>query len=167
MARAKPAVPPGMRITQIAVVVEDLRKTMETYHSVMGWGPWSVYEHKPPVLHHTEVRGKKVPYTMLGAEAHCDPVDFEILQPLEGPSIYKEFLKEKGEGLHHVSVVSPSDDVHRALSDFERHGVGVLMSGRLGDGIEFYYMDTEPTLKMVAETVSGHAISLKPSYTYP
>ncbi|MGA2664487.1 MAG: VOC family protein [Nitrososphaerales archaeon] len=167
MARAKPAVPPGMRITQIAVVVKDLRKTMETYHRVMGWAPWSVYEHKPPVLHHTEVRGKKVAYTMLGAEVHCDPVDFEILQPLEGPSIYKEFLKEKGEGLHHVSVVSPSDDVHRALSDFERQGVDVLMSGRLGDGIEFYYMDTEPTLKMVAETVSGHAISLEPSYTYP
>jgi methylmalonyl-CoA/ethylmalonyl-CoA epimerase len=166
MARAKAKVPPGMRITQVAVVVRDLRKTMESYHSVMGWGPWSVYEHKPPVLHHTEVRGKPVRYTMLGAEVHCDPIDFEILQPLEGPSIYKEFLEEKGEGLHHVSVVNPAEDVARALSDFRKDGIEVLMSGRL-DEIEFYYMDTEPVLKMVAETVSGHAISLKPSYRYP
>jgi hypothetical protein len=87
-----------MRITQVAVVVKDLRATMEKYHGVMGWGPWSVYEHKPPVLRETEVRGKPVRYTMLGAEVHCNPIDFEILQPLEGPSIYKEFLKEKGEG---------------------------------------------------------------------
>lgn len=155
-----------MKITQVAVVVNDLKATMKRYHEVMGWGPWSVYEHKPPVLHKTEVRGRPVKYTMLGAEVHCDPIDFEILQPLEGPSIYKEFLKEKGEGLHHVSVVNPKHDVHKALADFEKEGIGVLMSGALED-IEFYYMDTDPVLKMVAETVSGHAISLKPSYTYP
>jgi methylmalonyl-CoA/ethylmalonyl-CoA epimerase len=166
MAPRAPKVPPGMRITQVAVVVKDLRSTMEKYHELMGWGPWSVYEHKPPVLHHTEVGGKPVRYTMLGAEVHCDPIDFEILQPLEGPSIYKEFLKEKGEGLHHVSVVNPAEDVHRALADFKKKGVEVLMSGRL-EGIEFYYLDTDPVLKMVTETVSGHAISLKPSYVYP
>jgi methylmalonyl-CoA/ethylmalonyl-CoA epimerase len=162
----KAKVPPGMRITQVAVVVKDLKTTMKRYHEVMGWAPWSVYEHKPPVLHDTEVRGKRVAYTMLGAEVHCDPIDFEILQPLEGPSIYKEFLREKGEGLHHVSVVNSADNVHKALADFKKQGIEVLMSGRLND-IEFYYLDSDPVLKMVAETVSGHAISLKPSYTYP
>jgi catechol 2,3-dioxygenase-like lactoylglutathione lyase family enzyme len=156
-----------MRITQVAVVVRDLRKTMEAYHKVLGWGPWSVFEHKPPTLHHTEVRGKSVPYTMLGAEAHCDPVDFEILQPLEGPSIYKEFLEQRGEGLHHISVVNSAKDVDKALADFKKNGVEVLMSGRLGGDIRFYYMDTDPVLKMVAETVSGHAISMKPAYTFP
>lgn len=160
-------VPPGMKITQVAVVVKDLRKTMEAYHEILGWAPWSVYEHKPPVLHHTTLHGKEVKYSMLGAEVHCDPIDFEILEPIDGPSIYKEFLAEKGEGLHHVSVVSPREDVHAALDDFRKHGIEVEMSGRLGDNIEFYYMDTQPMLKMVAETVSGHAISMKPSWTYP
>ncbi len=160
-------VPAGMRITQVAVVVKDLRKTMESYHKILGWGPWSVYEHKPPNLHHTTLHGKQVSYSMLGAEVHCDPIDFEILEPLDGPSIYKEFLEERGEGLHHVSVVSPREDVHAALNDFKKQGIEVAMSGRLGDNIEFYYMDTDPMLKMVAETVSGHAISMKPSWTYP
>ena len=163
----KPPVPPGMRITQIAVVVKDLRKTMEAYHKILGWGPWAVYEHKPPFLHHAEVHGKPVHYTMIGAEVHCDPIDFEILQPVEGPSIYKEFLDQKGEGLHHVAVVAPSEDVDAALSDFKKNGVDVTMSGRLGEDIRFYYLDTEPVLKMTAETVSGHAISMKPAYRYP
>jgi methylmalonyl-CoA/ethylmalonyl-CoA epimerase len=165
--KVKQSIPPGMRITQVAVVVRDLRKTMEAYHRMMGWGPWSVFEHKPPTLHHTEIRGKAVPYTMLGAEVHCNPIDFEILQPLEGPSIYREFLEQNGEGLHHVSVVNPAEDVDKALADFKKNGVEVLMSGRLGEDIRFYYMDTQPVLKMVAETVSGHAISMKPLYTYP
>jgi hypothetical protein len=163
----KPPVPPGMRITQVAVVVKDLRKTMEAYYKILGWGPWSVYQHAPPVLHHTEVRGKPVPYTMLGAEVHCDPIDFEILQPLEGPSIYKEHLERRGEGLHHVAVVAPSEDVNEALNNFKKNGIDVIMSGRLGEGIRFYYMDTDPVLKMTAETVSGHAISMNPIYTYP
>ena len=163
----KKSVPPGMRITQVAVVVKDLRKTMEAYHKALGWGPWSVYEHKPPTLHHTTLHGKPTEYSMIGAEVHCDPIDFEILQPLEGPSIYKEFLEQKGEGLHHVSMVNPTEDVDTALSNFKKIGVDVLMSGRLGESIRFYYMDTEPILKMIAETVSGHAISMKPSYTYP
>jgi methylmalonyl-CoA/ethylmalonyl-CoA epimerase len=164
---SKTPVPAGMKITQVAVVVKDLKSTMEAYHKTLGWGPWSVYEHKPPSLHHTTVHGKDVHYSMLGAEVHCDPIDFEILEPLEGPSIYKEFLAAHGEGLHHVSVVSPREDVHAALNDFEKQGIEVAMSGRLGENIEFYYMDTQPMLKMVAETVSGHAISMKPSWTYP
>lgn len=165
--QVKASVPPGMRITQVAVVVRDLRKTMEAYYRIFGLGPWSVYEHKPPILHHQELHGKPANYSMLGAEVHCNPIDFEILHPLDGPSIYKEFLEAKGEGLHHVSVVSPVEDVEKALADFKKNGVDVMMSGRLGESIRFYYMDTEPVLKMVAETVSGHAISMKPAYTYP
>ncbi len=160
-------IPPGMRITQVAVVVRDLQKTMGAYHKMLGWQPWSVYDYKSPLLHDTMVRGKPTPYRMLGAEVHCDPIDFEILQPVEGPSIYKEFLDQHGEGLHHVSVVSKKEDVHAALKEFKNKGVDVLMSGQIGPDIEYYYMDTEPTLKMIAETVSGHAISLKPSWTYP
>jgi len=163
----KSVIPPGMRITQVAVVVKDLRKTMEAYYKVMGWGPWNVYEHKPPILHHTRLHGQPADYSMLGAEVHCNPIDFEILQPMEGPSIYKEFLEEKGEGLHHVSVVNSTEDVDLALANFKKQGVEVSMEGRLGEGIRFYYMDTDPVLKMVAETVSGHAISMKPIYTYP
>jgi len=53
------------------------------------------------------------------------------------------------------------------LANFKKNGVDISMEGRLGESIRFYYMDTDPVLKMVAETVSGHAISMKPIYTYP
>jgi methylmalonyl-CoA/ethylmalonyl-CoA epimerase len=163
----KASIPQGMRITQVAVVVRDLQKTMESYTEIMGWQPWSVYEHKSPILHDTILHGKPATFSMLGAEVHCNPIDFEILQPLEGPSIYKEFLEEKGEGIHHVAVVNSTEDVDAALANFKKNGVEVTMEGRLGENIRFYYLDTDPVLKMTAETVSGHAISMKPIYRYP
>ena len=42
---------------------------------------------------------------MLGAETHVGDMGFELLQPLEGPSIYRDWLDEHGEGLHHVAVM--------------------------------------------------------------
>ena len=47
------------------------------------------------------------------------------------------------------------------------NGAEVLMSGRIGESIEFYYLDTAPMLKFVLESGSGHAIDLKPTRMYP
>ena len=81
-------------ISQIAVVVRDIDDALEKYTRVLGWGPWNVYEHRPPSLHDTYVHGEPTDYTMIGAEAHVGPIVVELLQPVEGPSIYKEWLEE-------------------------------------------------------------------------
>jgi hypothetical protein len=46
-------------------------------------------------------------------------------------------------------------------------GLTPLMSGAIGDNIKFYYLDSEPVLKIVLESGSGHMISIKPLMTYP
>ncbi len=157
-----------LTISQIAVVCHDLQKTMETYTKLLGWGPWNVYRHEPPRLHDTVVRGEQVDYTMLGAETHVGDMGFELLQPLEGPSIYKEWLDQHGEGLHHVAVMLHDFDESTELKKrFAGIGSPVLMGGRIGETIEFFYLDTEPSLKIILESGSGHAIDLVPDYTYP
>ena len=159
----------GLAITQVAAVVRDLESSLEAYHKALGWGPWNVYEHKPPTLHSTELHGKPVEYTMLGAECHAGPIVFELLQPLEGPSIYKEWLDERGEGLHHVAVhgADPRGGRRPARTTSQDLGAEVLMGGRIGETIQFYYLDTEPMLKVIIESGSGHAVDLKPSWVYP
>lgn len=157
-----------LQISQIAVVCRDLEKTMQQYKQLLGWGPWNVYRHEPPRLHHTELHGRPTDYTMLGAETHVGEMGFELLQPLEGPSIYREWLEEHGEGLHHVALmlhsVEESTELKKRFADV---GANVLMGGRIGETIEFYYLDTEPSLKIILESGSGHAIELVPDYVYP
>jgi hypothetical protein len=41
------------------------------------------------------------------------------------------------------------------------------MEGRIGDGIHFYYVDSQPQLKAIFESGTGHAVDLQPSYVYP
>jgi hypothetical protein len=157
-----------LAISQVAVVCHDLQKTMETYTSLLGWGPWNVYRHEPPRLHDTELYGEPAEYTMLGAETHVGEIGFELLQPLEGNSIYREWLEQHGEGLHHVAVMlhdlKESTELRKRFAD---QGMQVSMGGKIGTSIEFYYLDTEPQLKIILESGSGHAIDLVPNYVYP
>ena len=157
-----------MPISQIGIVVKDIHAAMEAYQQALGWGPWNVYEHKPPALHDTHLHGQEQPYTMIGAETHVGPIVVELLQPVEGPSIYKEWLETKGEGLHHIAVMAHNQEESDAIkARFAGMGAGVMMGGRIGDTIEFFYLNTEPMLKVIIESGSGHAVDLIPAYTYP
>jgi len=157
-----------LTVTQIGVVVRDIRASLAVYHDLLGWGPWNVYELTPPRHHHTILRGESVEYSMIIAETHVGSVDFELIQPLDGPSIYKEWLDEHGEGMHHIAVMRPTPEESDATKQhFADLGAKVLMGGRIGETIEFYYLDTEPQLKVIIESGTGHAVDLKPAWTYP
>jgi methylmalonyl-CoA/ethylmalonyl-CoA epimerase len=156
-------------ITQIGLVVEDLERTMAAYYATLGWGPWLVYEHKPPVLHDLRLRDEPVEFSMLAAETQVGPIGFELLQPLEGRSVYREWLAAKGEGLHHLACTLRSGDGAASLiARCGELGIKTLTSGRLGASGQFYYFDTEPLLKMIIETGSSDPHdTIEPIRVYP
>jgi methylmalonyl-CoA/ethylmalonyl-CoA epimerase len=158
---------PRMTISQICVVVRDIEASLAAYTDNCGWGPWNVYEYAPPLLHDTQLRGEPVEFRMIGAETTVDGLGFELIQPVSGPSIYQEHLDTHGEGVQHIACMQHSWEDSAALkAHWAQRGADVLMYGRIGDSIEFYYLDTGPLLKFVMESGSGHAIELKPSYVY-
>jgi hypothetical protein len=101
------------------------------------------------MLREATVRGQPVDYSMRVADAQAGPTQLELIQPLDGPSIYVEHLRERGEGLHHVQS-RIENNIQDVLAALARIGIGVLMSGKFGEG-EFYYLDTEPTLGVIYE----------------
>lgn len=165
------ALPSGVRpmeISQICVVVRDIRQSMQAYVDNCGWGPWKVFEYDQPLLHHTEVGGAPVEYTMIGAETTVGSIGFELIQPVSGPSIYQKFLDENGEGVQHIACMMHTDEDSSAFKKYwADRGVDILMSGHIGSTIEFYYLNTGALLKFVLESGSGHAIDLQPTYVFP
>ena len=121
--------PVPMTITQIAVVVADMESALRSYTENLGWGPWSVFDYKPPLLHDTVVRGEKVEYRMIGAETSVDGLGFELIQPVSGPSIYQEFLDAHGEGVQHIACMKHSAQDSQAVKDHWRErGAEILMN---------------------------------------
>ncbi|MFI5387239.1 MAG: hypothetical protein ACHQ50_14100 [Fimbriimonadales bacterium] len=157
-------------ITQISLAVRDLDKTMLQYHRAFGWAPWQVFDHVPPVHHNTRLRGADVHYALRGAEVYVGKMNFELLQPLEGPNLWSEFMEQRGEGIASIAVMfherEDGDAVKREFQD--RYGIGVSMKADIGDHIEYYYVDTQERFGCLIESGSGHAIDfVRPAKIHP
>lgn len=131
------------QVLQVGVVVKDLQKAMEHYWNILGIGPWHIYTFQPPFVSNTTLRGKPAPYTMRLALTQVGNIQWELIQPLDGPSIYKEFLEQKGGGLHHVAC--DMGDYDQAVAALKKHGIDILMSGATPVDT-FAQMDTEKDL---------------------
>lgn len=143
-------------VTQVAVVVRDLEAAMRAYHRTFGWGPWRIYDLCEPLHHDTSVRGEPARYSMRTAVTQVGGLNFELVEPLEGQSPYKEFLEEKGEGLHHIMCQTAEGEDFDVAARLAECGLPVLMSGAVGDAATYAYHDgTSDGLKVIVETMVG------------
>jgi methylmalonyl-CoA/ethylmalonyl-CoA epimerase len=156
-------------ITQVSLAVHDLEKTMERYWRAFGWSGWDVFDHRPPLHHNTELRGKPVHYTLKGAEVMVGSLNFELLEPVEGPSLWKEFIAERGEGIASIAVMfKERAEADAVKAEFAERGMPVTMQAEIGDHIEYYYLDTQERFGCLIESGSGHAADfVEPAYSYP
>ncbi|MCP5149123.1 MAG: VOC family protein [Ectothiorhodospiraceae bacterium] len=139
-------------VQQVALVVRDLDAALVQYTERLGIGPWWVKVYAPPELTNMRVRGVETPYSMKLAIAWTGDTMWELIEPLDGPSIYKEFLEAHGEGLHHLLVDHREGSMEAAIAAFGRRGCPPLMEGQIGT-TRFCYLESEGPLKTTLEIV--------------
>jgi len=142
--------PLARNITQVGIVVRDIDKALEAYSHKLGVGPWRVYTYAPPKLTATKVRGVAVPYSMKLALAWTGDMMWELIQPLDGPSIYWEFLRDHGEGIHHIMVDYGDRSLEETTAAFAARGWPAVMEGNYL-GSQFVYYETEGSLTTTIE----------------
>jgi len=137
---------------QVCVVSRDYKRTMEGFVK-LGIGPWRVYHYKSaPGIRNTVFRGKDETFTMTLCLAWNGQMMWEIIEPLEGPNIYHEFLEAHGEGVHHVAFDGGDKPYDALIAEFEARGFPVTQSGLLKDVVRFHYFDTEKATGTTFET---------------
>jgi hypothetical protein len=140
-------------INQIALVVKDLELVAMNYWNILGIGPWSIFNWESPLVYDRKYHGKAARARERIALTQVGNVQLELLQPIEGPSIYADWIEEHGEGLHHVNFLV--DDVDEVAGILEAEGFPSLQSGRYGppdrQGV-FNYFDLKP-LRAIWEPV--------------
>jgi methylmalonyl-CoA/ethylmalonyl-CoA epimerase len=150
---------------QIAIVVRDLDAAMRTYVHDYGIGPWDVYEFNPGNVANMREDGQPVERSWRLAVAQFGQVQWELIEPLDGESIYARFLAEKGEGVHHVGVAVPSFD--ETVAAQAEKGNGVLLGGEY-NGVTFAYLSTDRDLGVITEIFSAPpGLEQKPDAVYP
>ncbi len=145
-AAGKPSTPapneePFSRIVQYAFLVRDVKR-VSAYWERLGFGGMSI-DHNISV--DRNYRGQAGKFEMYLGWWRWGDVAFEWIQPLVGPSVYEEYLKARGEGLHHLAF--NVKDMDQAIEQLRSRGAAVAQSGGWNNPRSqgrFAYLDTDP-----------------------
>jgi methylmalonyl-CoA/ethylmalonyl-CoA epimerase len=103
------------KLFHIGWVVRDCDAAQEELSARLGAGPFRSMGDES-VFDQTLVHGKPVPWAVKIAFGQLGGVLLELLQPLDDRSPHAEFLKERGEGMHHLAyVLADFDDQLAAI----------------------------------------------------
>lgn len=130
------------RIYQLGIVVKSIQETLPFYTTFMGISCW----------YRGEVAEMKTVYHGETIQADADMVFgysgrlmIELIEPKGGDAdIYSDFLKENGQGLHHLGI--EVRDYESTMQKIQHMGIPIIQSGVLkskgGALSKFSYIDT-------------------------
>ena len=140
-------------VTQIALVVKDINKTIDAYCRVLGLP-------RPGVMvtdaeaGNDMYRGERTHAQAKLAFFNLGQVTLELIEPLPGGggSVWQEVLDAKGEGVHHIAFnIQGTDTVTDYLAE---HDIPVIQQGDYTGGM-YTYVDSEPVLGVMLELLEN------------
>lgn len=142
----------GLAPFQLAFVVSDLERAAREFDARLAAGPWRGWIFGPQGQGR-EYRGLPSNWALRLALNDRSP-QYELIEPLDGPSIHADWLEEHGEGFHHVGYVVTS--LAQTTAEMEAAGHPAIARihsfGAVGDGAAAYY-DTAGALGFFVEAV--------------
>lgn len=171
----KPDIEPGFPlpflktgVAQVAILVKDLDRTVENYWTQFGIGPWHFYTYGRPLVKQMSYHGQPADYQMRIALSQIGPLRIELIEAQEGDSIYRDFIKEHGYGVHHLGILV--EDMQTALAQVTSTGMNMIQDGAGfgldGDG-HYAYLETEDTLGVTLELIQRPKARVKPEKIFP
>lgn len=158
----------GVPVGQLALVVPDVEASIRAHWRLLGIGPWRVYTVGGPYLTGVTYRGRPSSFKIRYGLATSGSLTLEIIQPLEGPSIWHEYLDSQGASLHHFAFYVP--DFDEAIGRMTDSGWVAAQTGdgfgRTRDG-RFAYFDHGSDIGSLVEIVQAPAQRDTPELTYP
>jgi hypothetical protein len=155
-------------VKQVALVVENLERTVEAYWHRLGIGPWHFYTYQKPLVSRMTRHGAPAEYSMRVALANLGSTRIELIEQKAGDTVYAEFIHAHGYGVQHLGLVV--DDIEAAIREAAAVGYRVTMSGAGfgldGDGA-YAYLDTEDELGTTFELVQRPNRRVEPEKIYP
>lgn len=115
-----------MRVDHIAIAVNNVDEALKNYQNILRIEKIDI----------EEVPTEKVRVVMLKLEDSR----IELMEPMSEDSPISKFLKERGEGIHHIAITADNieDDVARAKKNGIRF-LGGIRSGSYGRKITFIH----------------------------
>jgi len=137
-------------INQTGIIVRDAEKISRHYSSTFGIGPFTTHDMD---LARATLNGEPAPTKLRMVIAQMGPMEIELIQVLDGGDFYTGFLKQHGEGLHHLgSYVDDPDSYDNILAELSEQGIKPTFQYR-GRSLRFSYLDTRANGGVILELI--------------
>ncbi len=134
-----------LRPNQLGYVYKDIEKPAQSMEKFLGASKFIIFDPiEISITHH----GVKKKITMKSGFGRIFDTEIELLQPVEGDSIYTEFLDEGREGLHHISY--NVENMSAYINEFKKQGIKVMQWGIIIK-LVYVYLDTENIFNTIIE----------------
>lgn len=141
----------GKKPVQIGLVVDNIEQSARAYSAYFGL--------EQPVIHMTETmeqaktlyRGKPTPARAKLAFIPFGDITMELIEPVDGPSTWRDFLEAHGPGVHHIAF--EVKDIDRQVELMEQKGAKLVQCGQwtTGRGGRYAYLDSMSQLSVTIE----------------
>lgn len=140
-------------VTQIGFIVKDIDVTKKKFAEFLGVAEPDAFWTDGIEKTQSEYRGKPCPAkARLAFFKVGETLDIELIQPDEQPSVWREFLDEKGEGVHHIAFhIKGTKEKVTALNKI---GMPLIQKGEYTGG-RYSYIDSCNDLKVLIELLEN------------
>jgi len=142
---------------QIGLLVDDLEPMLENFEKIFGIGPFRVVEFPPPGHENVmrKYKGQDTDFSAKFCFFNLGNIELEIIQPLSGKNIWRDFLDEHGPGLHHIKFSVPEHGP--SMEYLANQGIEIeQMGASVGKnaGKEWVFYDTRDEIGFAIETMN-------------
>jgi methylmalonyl-CoA/ethylmalonyl-CoA epimerase len=128
--------------TQVALVVRDVEKTARAFADLLGvdepqWIITDTQDKTDATYQGQPMVGRaKLAFFDLGS------LSMELIEPVGGPSVWRDFLETNREGVHHIAF--RVKDMNAEVAMLEKKGMPAVQRGNFTGGCYAYIDSTGP-----------------------
>jgi hypothetical protein len=159
---------PIKEIAQICLVVPDIEEATRNFQERFGVGPWHFYTYGKPLVKRMTRHGKPIEYKMKVALSNIGSMRIELIQPMEGDTVYRDFVEKHGYGIHHLGILT--ENMQDSIRMAEEAGIAMTMDGAgfgPDDDGHYAYLDTEDLVYTTFELIERPKRRNPPERIYP
>jgi len=141
-------------VIQIGIVVADVNTAIEGYRDILHIERWNINQVDTAIGKggNFHKNGKPVQAKAKIAWVNFGNVELELIEPQDQHSLYSDFLREHGPGIHHVML--GTSDYSTCLDHMDNQNIAAIGGGEL-QGTRFQMFDTQELLGFICEIADG------------
>jgi catechol 2,3-dioxygenase-like lactoylglutathione lyase family enzyme len=138
----------------VGLLVNDIEATARKYCDVFEMEMPPILETPGYAISKTTYHGKPCDATAKLAFFTMGQMQIELIEPDAQSSVWRDYLNEHGEGVHHIAF--RIEDTDSTVQHLKGHGMEVLQQGLYADASGMYtYVDSEGILGVMLELLQN------------